>query len=484
MAAFAMPCMNSALAGWTDPTRLTFDDFNLGPQVVARGDTVHVAWYRQYDIQILRYLRSTDGGVSWDSLRMLSAIGHNVRYPDLRLVSEGLFLGWADYDTASDREFNMAYRFSPDGASWEEPIYKRIPGPDPFSYPAAASAGDTIFTAYFFNDIDSTGLFPFKFIRSCNRGATWSDPLTLGYTFGGPSDVVLTYCGGVLLVVWAGVVDSAHFNQYHVIGYRSTDAGATFSDSIWIAPDFGQVSQQPCAACDEATGQIAVGYQDDREGGPGFHGHFYVALSDDGGLSWPREVQVTTLPTAWDPSIAFAGDTLVAAWSDMRHYDEGQHEIYFRRSDDQGFTWQPEERVTAAWGQGYNPSVTMDGGDTHLVWREDLFIPPHDTPNEIFYSRYYPGACGATEDGNPSLPGDFLISAYPNPFNSATTITVAGGEEAEIAIYDIAGRKVTTLHTEHGRAVWEAIGLSSGVYFARAGNGAGASNIIKLILMK
>ena len=82
------------------------------------------------------------------------------------------------------------------------------------------------------------------------------------------------------------------------------------------------------------------------------------------------------------------------------------------------------------------------------------------------------------------------MGCYPNPSNAATTITVAGMDEAEIAIYDITGRKVATLHTDQGRAVWEAEGMSSGVYFARANKGqtgtsaAQSSNIIKLILIK
>jgi hypothetical protein len=86
-------------------------------------------------------------------------------------------------------------------------------------------------------------------------------------------------------------------------------------------------------------------------------------------------------------------------------------------------------------------------------------------------------------DNGPMLPpAQFSFSAYPNPFNSAATITLTGAEQAEIGIYDITGRLITTLHATQGRAVWDASGVSSGVYFARVvGEKEGA---IKLVLVK
>jgi hypothetical protein len=77
---------------------------------------------------------------------------------------------------------------------------------------------------------------------------------------------------------------------------------------------------------------------------------------------------------------------------------------------------------------------------------------------------------------------NFLLRNYPNPFNAATTISVAGAGEAEIVIYDIAGRRVATLHAQNGKAVWEAKDLGSGVYFARAAGGSAATSIMLVYL--
>jgi hypothetical protein len=76
-----------------------------------------------------------------------------------------------------------------------------------------------------------------------------------------------------------------------------------------------------------------------------------------------------------------------------------------------------------------------------------------------------------------------LLSSYPNPFNTFTTITVTGAGEASIGIFDIRGRKVTTLKTRNGKTVWNARGISSGIYFARVLDG-DRSQTIKLIYLK
>ncbi|HBC46788.1 MAG TPA: hypothetical protein DCZ43_07055 [candidate division Zixibacteria bacterium] len=90
---------------------------------------------------------------------------------------------------------------------------------------------------------------------------------------------------------------------------------------------------------------------------------------------------------------------------------------------------------------------------------------------------------GIDEDNSslPSEPG--LLSAYPNPFNSSTTISLTGTTRADINIFDITGRRVTTLKTDAGKAIWDAAGFPSGSYFARTQAGQNTQSI-KLILLK
>ncbi len=76
-------------------------------------------------------------------------------------------------------------------------------------------------------------------------------------------------------------------------------------------------------------------------------------------------------------------------------------------------------------------------------------------------------------------PSAFSLSAFPNPFNSSTTITFSvqqASPPVKLAVYDLSGRLVADLLDRQGRlsygagdhkVVWDAAGLPSAIYFVR-----------------
>jgi len=83
-----------------------------------------------------------------------------------------------------------------------------------------------------------------------------------------------------------------------------------------------------------------------------------------------------------------------------------------------------------------------------------------------------------------------LISAFPNPFNSAVKISVnmVGRGMAVLAVYDLAGREVARLQDDMLEVgshsfVWNAEGMPTGVYIAKF-EAAGKTNTMKLVLTK
>ena len=89
------------------------------------------------------------------------------------------------------------------------------------------------------------------------------------------------------------------------------------------------------------------------------------------------------------------------------------------------------------------------------------------------------------------MPTEFSLSAaYPNPFNPVTTLTFALPIDSEVSlsIYNLQGRKVTTLISGNMEAgyhsiIWDADSHSSGVYFVKMVAGE-YMNTQKLMLVK
>jgi hypothetical protein len=76
-----------------------------------------------------------------------------------------------------------------------------------------------------------------------------------------------------------------------------------------------------------------------------------------------------------------------------------------------------------------------------------------------------------------------LLQNYPNPFNATTTLRLSSPINAQIDLYDIAGRCIAMLHAEDGKVVWDASSFPSGIYFARTQTGVKKESI-KLVLLK
>ena len=83
-----------------------------------------------------------------------------------------------------------------------------------------------------------------------------------------------------------------------------------------------------------------------------------------------------------------------------------------------------------------------------------------------------------TIDGNRSGlavdPEEFMLTTYPNPFNTQAGISFELAEpgEVELTVFDVSGREVVSLVTDHlslgmHEYLWDAEGMGSGVYFAR-----------------
>ncbi len=104
------------------------------------------------------------------------------------------------------------------------------------------------------------------------------------------------------------------------------------------------------------------------------------------------------------------------------------------------------------------------------------------------------GALSTGSESSPAVPAAHSISAFPNPFNSSTTITFGLGKPAptRLSIYDLQGRLVADLLDRQGRlwygagehkVVWEADGMPGGIYLIRLESGSDVQTT-KMVLLK
>jgi len=88
-----------------------------------------------------------------------------------------------------------------------------------------------------------------------------------------------------------------------------------------------------------------------------------------------------------------------------------------------------------------------------------------------------------------ALPTSFSIENYPNPFNSATTISMAlpVASNWNLTIYNVAGQKVAEFsgYAEAGinNVVWDSPTAASGIYFYKVTTDSG-SMTKKMVLLK
>ncbi|RDK85241.1 T9SS type A sorting domain-containing protein [Marinirhabdus gelatinilytica] len=214
------------------------------------------------------------------------------------------------------------------------------------------------------------------------------------------------------------------------------------------------------------------------------------ARSTDGGNSFEAPVRINTDTGSnayqWFGTMAVAPNGRIdVIWLDTRDAAGGFDSVlYYSFSEDQGDTWSPNTPISEPFDPTIGYPVQQKMGDymdmksdnnfAHIAWC-GTFTGGQD----VYYTKVSPDGTlgiGATE-----LYGTaFTVS--PNPVLNETTIgfSVFGNTKTTVNVYDLLGRKVTTLldATVEGpqKIVWDAtntIGakVTAGVYFVTVTNG-------------
>jgi len=95
----------------------------------------------------------------------------------------------------------------------------------------------------------------------------------------------------------------------------------------------------------------------------------YFRRSTDSGLTWQSAKRLTyNAADCWFPEVAVSGANVYVVWYDD---SSGNEEIYFKRSLDNGATWQATQRLTTNSGGSAFPAIAASGANVYVVWEDN-----------------------------------------------------------------------------------------------------------------
>ncbi len=214
-----------------------------------------------------------------------------------------------------------------------------------------------------------TGSDEIFYKRSTDNGNTWLTDTQLTNEFGVQDNPTIAVVGSIIHLVWE---DSRNGPRTEVYYKRSTDDGLTWSDDIRITDD-NAYSRNPAIAAQDSI--VHITWADDSSGR-----EIYYLRSTDQGITWSAKTRLTfDMQESWHPSIAVYANYVHLVWRDWRDH---HFEVYYKRSTDYGVTWSDDVRLSEDPAGSYNPCIAVSNEYIHVIWWDT-----RHSPFEIYYKR-------------------------------------------------------------------------------------------------
>jgi hypothetical protein len=165
----------------------------------------------------------------------------------------------------------------------------------------------------------------------------------------------------------------------------------------------------------------------------------FYKRSPDGGDTWEPDVFLGS--TKWWPGVAAAGPMVYVSLNTS--VTSSNSEVYFRRSTNNGTTWEPQQQISNANGRSEDPAIAATGNRVHLVWNDN-----RDGTMEVYYRRSTNQ--GLTWDAETSLTHVPDNTYMPTIYLSGLHADVAYGnrKSGQFQVYH--------LHSGDGGSTWGA----------------------------
>src|SRR5262249_55768855 len=153
---------------------------------------------------------------------------------------------------------------------------------------------------------------------------------------------------------------------------RSNDKGVTWQKEVRVSAEPGADSMPLLARSDTALHLVYQKHARTPDAAS------YYRRSLDGGQTWGDEVLLGK--TVFWPAVAVSGANVYVSMNTMYPGDDKNSVVYFRRSLDNGLTWEPQQQISESvrrpHGRSEDPAIVADGKYVHLVWNDNRDVEP------------------------------------------------------------------------------------------------------------
>jgi photosystem II stability/assembly factor-like uncharacterized protein len=359
-----------------------------------------------------KIFRTTDGGTKWDSVYAYTAGGDEF-FSGVKFVGKDVAIAMGDADTQGLH----VVRSTDGGASWAR--VTNLPAADSamlYGYFTNGGAMDVFGNTVWMAAYKGSGTLP-RLIRSTDAGATWNS-WELNLTGGATNNYYIRSINFLDDNVGYLVDRAATSSNYGYI-HKTTDGGATWSDSIAVNPSAPHGTQELRAATPiRGTNIVVVTGQD-----------FTVAAANRGRVWWSTDGGATFQPVVamggelWKAAFKSATEGLVVGNTNALKYTvKNVRAVTFMMNTATvpdtipvaGSTIQMRGGVNHAggfspitWGSEAQNNMTAAGGD---YWKKTLYMQAGDTLSYKYVIAYSTGT--GWEQG--VVPADFPSQTNAN----------------------------------------------------------------------
>ena len=247
--------------------------------------------------------------------------------------------------------------------------------------------------------------------RSTDGGTTWGQELRLTHNGAISHFPSISASHPVVHVAWEEYRDGNAEIYYK----ESPDAGVTWGADTRLTNNPANSFSPSVAAFDS---HLHLTWFDQRDG----NNEVYYKRSDDGGLTWNADTRLTNNPAfSVFPAITTSGSRVHIAWQEHR---DGNSEIYYKRSSDAGITWGNDVRLTNNAANSFSPSIAAAGLDVHVAWFDQ-----RDGNLEIYHK--HSADAGVTWDADKRVTNNPAVSQYPSVSVSASNVHLVWFDERD-----------------------------------------------------